>query len=276
MTPLVLYLQPLQLNLEVGYNDFKTEVSLYVGYGADGVNWTAAQSAELNRDVQEAYRWVLYPQTIPSEKIPHTWSFLIQTTTLTTEADTYNYQLPLDFGSFIGHFFYWPVNEGYLKPSRTSDGDILNLRQYHDTDGKPHKFAIRWKARANSSRQRQEVLFWPTPDDEYTLTYRYAVLTNALSTTNPYPLGGPRIGQLVMEACRAIGEHKKNGVRGDQWELFIEQMQSAILLDKGTLGNRTVGVMCDPDGYGYMKQTQRTPSYYFGPAADGTYTLETA
>ena len=82
-----------------------------------------------------------------------------------------------------------------------------------------------------------------TPDTAYNLGYEYAVLTNKLSKRNPYPLGGPRITQLMTEACKAVGEAKKNGKRGDQWNIFREQLTDAIAMDASTLTDRTVGVM---------------------------------
>lgn len=118
---------------------------------------------------------------------------------------------------------------------------------------------------------------WPTPDGVHTLTYKYAVLTDKLSQTNMYPLGGPRIGQLMIEACKAIGETKKNGARGEQWNLFASRLMSAIALDKGTNTSRTLGVMRGVGG-GYIPDYQRTPSYHFGPNesyGSSLYQLET-
>ena len=275
MIPLPLYLSPWQPNLLVHYNDFKRAAGLACGWGADDDLWTAAQSSELDRDVQEAYRWILYPQTIPGERIPHTWSWMEQTTTIVTTSGTYNYTFPQDFGSFVGKFMLWPSGSGYDPPYRTNDTEILLLRQHRTTTGRPERFAIRWLAQTQGSNQRQEVIFWPTPDATYTITYRYSILIGPLSTANPYPLGGPRTAQVLLEACRAIGEYKKNGARTDSWGVFITALQSAIMLDKGTNTTPTVGVMRGADyGYGRLQRRRTGPSYYAGPYADGSYVLE--
>jgi hypothetical protein len=275
MIPLPVYLSPWQLNLLAGYSDFKRATGLAVGWGTDETLWTSAQSSELDRDVQEAYRWCLYPQTIPGERIPHTWSFLEQTTTVVTTSGTYNYTLPSDYGSFVGRFMIWPSGSGYDPPYRTNDTQILMLRQDRTTTGRPECFATRWLQQTQGSNQRQEVIFWPTPDSAYTLTYRYAVLTGPISTTNPYPLGGPRMTQLLMEACRALGEYKKNGSRTDSWAVFVTNLVSAIQLDKGSNTSPTVGVMIGADhGYHHLQRRRTGPSYYAGPYADGSYVLE--
>ena len=278
MIPFPIYLTSIQDSLEVGFNDFRREIALYVGYGADSTQWTTDQTAELGRDVDEAERWVLYPDTIPGERVPHTWTFLEDTTTLTTASGTYQYTLPSNFGSFVDNQLYWPLNSGYAPVYRVSDTQILEKRQWADTTGKPLMFGLRWLPQTAGSRQRQELILWPTPDGTYTFTYKYAILRGKLSQANPFPPGGPRIGQLMIEACKAIGETKKNGSRGEQWALFISRLQSAIMLDKGTNTSRTLGVMRDPSGGSYGRDYQRTPSYYFGPDesyGSSLYQLET-
>lgn len=281
MIPLPAYLAQQTTNLVAGYTDFMLELAAFLGYGVEPGEWTSSQRAEMARDIQEAYRWCLYPKTIPNDKIPHVWSFLEQTTTLTTAADDYDYTLPADFGSFVGQYMFWPEGSGYDPPYRTNESDILFRRQHRSTTGRPQMFAIRWKSRTSGLSQRQEVLLFPEPDDAYTLTYTYAVLTGKLSTTNPYPLGGPRMAQLVMEACKAIGEAKKNGQRGDQWAIFLESLMSAIQMDSGTNTPRTVGVMRGAGlNLGSLQSKRPTTSYYYGPwvsannLVDGQYTLE--
>ena len=270
-------------SLIAGYDDFRASTALSCGWGYDSTNWTTAQAAELDRDVQEAYRWVLYPQTIPGERVPHTWSFMQQTTTLVTTASDYDFDLPTDFGSFVGQHMFWPSGSGYDPPYKTNETDILLRRQNRTTTGRPERFAIRWKPQTPGLLQRREVIFEPTPDSAYTLTYPYAVDPGKLSATNPYPLGGSRISQLMIEACKAIGETKKNGARGDQWNLFMAELHSAIQLDKGTNTTDTVGVMRPIGGHGYgvLQDKRPTTSYYYGPLTPSpetgspSYVLET-
>jgi hypothetical protein len=267
MVPLYPYLAHFQPNLLAGWSDFRSELAAWLGYGFDSSQWTADEILELNRHIQEAYRWILYPQTIPGEKTPHTWSWLEQTTTLTTTADDYDYTMPADYGSFVGHFLIWGSGVSYDPVWRTNDTDILLKRQFSEMDGRPQCFALRWAAQVAGSNQRQEIILYPTPDAEYTLIYKYAVLTGPLSETNPYPLGGPRMSQLMMEAVKAIGETKKNGQRGDQWNVFVMQMQSAIALDKGTNTTRTLGMMAGSPRHNYGPRTSGAASFYFGPDA---------
>ena len=170
---------------------------------------------------------------------------------------------------------YWGVGVTYQHPYRVSDSEILNLRAFNELTDRPQRFALRWAAQVAGANQRQEIIFWPTPSTTYTLTYKYSVLIGPLSTTNPYPLGGPRISQLMMEACKAIGELKKNGVRGDQWNVFVAALQAAVQLDKGTNTSPTMGMMRGSPDYSYERGTSGAAAYYFGPDSTGAYTLET-
>ena len=74
MIPFPLYFNAVQSNLELGFSDFRKAVAVYAGFGADSDDWTADQTVELGEDVNEAYRWILNPETIPGERSPHQWS----------------------------------------------------------------------------------------------------------------------------------------------------------------------------------------------------------
>lgn len=246
MTPLPIYLASQQPNLLVGFGEFLVEMASTVGYGVDPTLWSTAQAAELDRAVQESYRYVLYPSKIPGGAMPHTWSCLRQITTLTTVSGTVSYTLPADFGSLHGRFLTYPADTGFTPIMPTSAQKIRAMRQQSSQTGQPWLYALQWSAQTTGLSQRQSIMFYPTPDDAYVLTYEYAVLIGKLSYTNPYPLGGPRMSQLMIEACKAVGETKKNGFRGDQWGIFREALADAIALDASTNTERTVGMMIEP------------------------------
>lgn len=259
-----------------GYNDFLLLASEYLGYGNDPTLWTTEQRAELDRRVQEAYRYVCYPSTIPGERVSHVWTWLQQVTTLTTIASDYDYTMPSDFGSIQGRFTY-ASGTGYGPVAPTSEEIIRQLRAYESRTGRPEVFALRWRAQTSGMNQRQEVLFHPTPDGAYVLTYSYAVLVKRLTVKNPYPLGGPRISQLMVEAVKATGEAVKDGIRGAQWALFREELVSAVAMDRGTNVAPTVGKMKGAEGVGGFLPLVSSVSYYYGPDeayGSGLYQLE--
>lgn len=264
MIPILFNLPTQPSSLMTGYSDYRFEIAETLGYGPTEEYWTTDQIASIERSIQKAYRWCLYPQTIPGERVPHVWTFMEQTTTLATTASDYDYTLPADFGSFVGNYFKWGSGSGYDPPFRVSDTDILIQRSQSTLTGRPQKFALRWRAQSAGATQLQEVIFWPTPDAAYTLTYTYAILPGKLERVNPYPLGGPRIAELLLQACRALGELSKTGQRGDQWAVFMTALQSAIQMDKGTNTTPTVGVF-GPNASVSYRGTDGETTYYYGP-----------
>lgn len=226
-----------------GFTEFELEAAAFLGMGQDRTLWATEDEAELDRAIQEAYRSILYPSRLPGGGIPHVWSWLRQVTTLATVSGTDEYTLPADFGSMHSRYLTYSANTYWLPIERTSAHDLRERKQWSSQTSRPWLFALRWEAQTAGLNQRQRIIFYPTPDDAYTLSYEYAILIGKLSKINPFPLGGPRISQLMIEACKAIGEAKKNGARGDQWNIFKESLADAIALDASTLTERTVGKM---------------------------------
>lgn len=263
MVPLPVYLAHYVPNLLSGWSDFRRETALFAGWTTDPDNWTTDQTAEVNRNVQEAYRHILGA---------HQWTCLEQTTTLSLVASDYDYTLPNDFGSLVGQYMIWGSGQSYDPVFLVGQQDILMERSQSTRTGRPEKFAIRWAAQVAGASQRREAIFWPTPDTTYTLTYQYAVLTGYLSETNPYPVGGPRMTQLMFEACRAYGETIKNGARGDQWNVYMQELQAAVQMDKHTNTERTVGMMRGTDAVRLTRSLGEV-TYYYGPDASYGATL---
>lgn len=256
-----------------GYDDFVLAANEFLGYGDDSTLWTTQQVAELDRRVQDAYRYCLHPSTIPGERIPHVWSFLEQETTLTTVAGDYDYTLPAAFGSMSGDITF-AAGTGYGPIKQSSPQAIRTERQFSNRTGVPEHYAVRWVAQTSGLNQRQELLLYPTPDGAYVLTYCYVLQAPRLSKANPYPLGGPRMSQLMIEATKAVAEAAKNGAPGPQWGVFVGRMNDAIQMDKGTNFSPTVGFLRGADHRTVRGHLIGTVSYYFGPNAAGVYTLE--
>lgn len=250
MIPLPVYIASAQPNLLAGYDDFQLELARYLGSGSDSDLWTVQQVDEMDRAIQEAYRCVLDPSRIPGGGSPHVWSWKRQSTTLVTVSGTNTYTFPADFGSIHSREITYAADIGFITITPTSALDIRKRNQFSSTTAQPWLYATEWAPQVSGLSQRQRIILYPTPDAAYTLTYEYAVLIGELSKTNPYPLGGPRISQLMIEACKAVGMSKQDGSRSDIWNQFKETLGDAISMDAATNTERTVGPMRDPNrGY---------------------------
>ena len=227
--------------LSIGYPDLTAAVGGFLGYTHDSTKWSTAQTSEINGYVQSGVRQFYYPPAVEGVAAGHDWAFLQPTTTLVTTADDADQDLPDDFGRLLGDFLFEP--DQHVRPIvQVSVGRILAMRQYSDDSGIPEFAAIMHKTSDGTTGQRQQVMFAPTPDAAYTLTYHYEAFMSVLSAAAPYPLGGMKYAELLTESCLAVAEQRGDGERSVHWESFVRLLSSALLQDcKG--GARYFGQM---------------------------------
>lgn len=98
--------------------------------------------------------------------------------------------------------------------------------------GPPKFVAIRPKLlEPGVEGQRFEVLFYPVPDQAYTLEYRYNRIWVKLSTTNKYPAGAAYHGELILQSCLRMVEQRIHNKRGPHHELFLEMLAASQQID---------------------------------------------
>jgi len=235
-------------SLSLAWSDFKSEVGWYLGMGRGvSVAWTASQLSEISGIVQSGIRRVYYPPAMSSQTVGYEWSWLRPTSTLAISvAGGYDYDLPDDFGRLIGELNY-PASE-YRNPiSVIAVGKLLALRVNSDlTSGAPRYAATRYKTSTGSAGQKQEILFWPTPDASWTLLYEYEAYNGALSTSYPYPLGGMQLSELYLESCLAVAESRINDEIGQHAQQFNALLIDAIARDRKR-GAQLYGQMGKPE-----------------------------
>jgi hypothetical protein len=240
--------------LSIGFADLQQEVGWFLGYGRTSGNWSASQEAEIDIYVQSGVRRVYYPpaiQGVTADMIGYEWSWLRPTTTLAITSGTSDYDLPDDLGRVMSAFYY-PAAE-YLPPiQQVSIGRILALRAASDLTGKPYYFATRFLAEDRTSGSRQEVLFFPEPDDSWVLSYEYEAYSGQLSDSYPYPLGGMKLSELFIESCLAVAESRTEEVSGIHTQQFQLLLVDAIQRDKKS----------GTTNFGQMGDTTETPTEF--------------
>jgi hypothetical protein len=172
----------------------------------------------------------------------HYWSFLRPTKDIVTEADESTYDLPAGFDGIDDSKLTWPENEGYCAPVPIVPwSDIRRLRSVDERTGRPELAAIiaaEFDATAGSKRQ---IVFFPTPDDEYTLSAVMRLRWTMLDESNPYPIGGEILAEAITEACLASGERLIDGAPGVHAEAFQAALEAAIWQDKDATSPATLG-----------------------------------
>jgi len=212
------------------YLDLKKAVAYYLGYGRDETIWTADQTLDIEEAVQNGYRMFMNPPILVEGKPAHRWRFTKIFTTLTLAEDDDDYDLPDDFGSLHVPFTYDPGESGN-NIAIVNEGRIRQLGQGGEVTGAPSYAATRVKEFDGSGSTRWEAIFWPIPDGEYTLTYGYNMLLNALSDANPFPAGGAAHSATIRAACLAAAELDQNDERGPHYQDFLTNLRTSIAND---------------------------------------------
>jgi hypothetical protein len=178
--------------------------------------------------------------------------------------------MPDDFGRVIGDL-HFEASVYAQSITVVSEHRILTLLQRDTTTNRPRHAALRFKAAAGTVGQRQEIVFWPKPNDDYTLTYRYEAFVGKLvPATTQYPLGGMKYSEVIVESCLAVAEQRANDERGIHWEAFTRLLKTAVQQDRKA-GARYFGAMSQ----GETVQADARCRRLQGSSYDITYKSET-
>lgn len=222
--------------LSVSLADLQDAVGDYMGYALP-YPFTASgprAQAQCDRFIKMGLRWFYFPRLAPGEPIAHQWSFLVpnigpSNPIVVLQPNISTYDLPDDFGSFVGELTYQPTDSTFLTLKRVGIGEIQrDVQQTFGLTGKPTKFATYPKKTDGALGQRQQVTFALIPDGVYTLSGRYSVSPNALSATNPYPYGGAEHGETLLTACLAAAESRGQD-EGEQMGHYQTEFKELLL-----------------------------------------------
>jgi hypothetical protein len=233
--------------LSIGYTDLANEIGGFLGYGFDYTAYDVGDLALVDSVLQSGVRQFYYPPADAGMDTSFEWSFLNPVGTVSVVADTTDYDLPDDFGRMNGRFFFNGTDELGSIPI-VSYGSLLARRSAGDITARPMVAAMRWKASAGGDGQRHEVVFHPTPDSEYTLSYQYVAYSGKLSVSAPYPLGGMEHAETLIASCLAVADSRINSRREVQWESFMRNLASSVARDRkggaqnfGQMGRSDIG-----------------------------------
>lgn len=198
------------------YDDVSQFLGTYGSSGASGQDLTDAKNV-----VNAGYRRFLSA---------YDWSFLRKFDKFTTTDGVWEYELPEDFGQFIGepHF---SSNDTYRYLLRRDYGQILEMKALSDTTSYPEYFAIRAGEYEPDIGQRQIIGIFPKPDTAYTLLYFYSVFPAKLEATTDVPIGPLDVMELIRAFCLAEAERFKDEKIGTQEAMVQILLRDAVRKD---------------------------------------------
>lgn len=159
------------------------------------------------------------------------WTFRRKYETLTTETGKFVYELPEDFGGLRTPFIFDNAS-GYPAPKEASEAHLMELRSFGEHNSYPYNFSFRTGRYDPQTGQRSEVLFWPTPDSEYTLYYSYHTMPPMMVNDTDVPLCGAEMAECLKQFCLAAAEREQDEASGVQNEAMNSLLQRAIQMDK--------------------------------------------
>lgn len=212
----------------VTYNTLRDIVGLAMGLNADPTAWTVAQADTVNSIIASGLRKFYWPPT-PEDKLPHEWSFLRKSATLTLSAGDYDYDLPSDIVSVTG----FPVVADYGRIDPVGADVILAMQARRPVSGTPVYWATRARANDSTVGTRYEMLVYPTPREGKTLSYWYVCEPPMIDESNQYPLGGVVHGETIQAAVLASMENIKGDYAGVHTQSFQERLAASIRIDQG-------------------------------------------
>lgn len=219
-------------SLALQYTDLFNEVKRFLGYGGATATLTEAQTEEVDAYVQAGVRQFYYPPAINGVDPTHEWSFMRPVGQVTTTTCSSTVLLPVGFGRLVGNVeFETSLHLPAAVPC--PEGLLMERISSREQSGPPRLVATRRRTAFGENGQLCELLLWPTPDAEYLLTFRQESDGGKLSSAErPFPLGGARHSELVLESCLAIAEQRANDETGLHTAKFQAMLASAIVQDR--------------------------------------------
>jgi len=87
-------------------SQLRKEVQRYFGFTSTYASLNTSQRCWVDSAITRGLRQFYYPEPLINENYSHSWSFLMPTVVMQTEANADRYTLPLDFGGIEGDLQY--------------------------------------------------------------------------------------------------------------------------------------------------------------------------
>jgi hypothetical protein len=152
------------------------------------------------------------------------------------------YRLPSNFGGIHGTELTFDESDDYYPGVTLVDEFFVRrLRQQAEASGRPTHAAVRPVESDQSVKQKFELVVYPDVSTVYTLQYATNAYPEELSTSNPYPLGGPQHSEVIKACALAEAEkHERDGFMN--WQSEARRLTvAAIKADARLLAAKSLG-----------------------------------
>jgi hypothetical protein len=222
-------------NLAMLKSELESELGDTLGFGMGELGgdpkWNDRDAIRIRRAAKSGLRAFYF--------CGHVWSFMRLQKALTLVEGATVLRLPEDFGGFAGDARVLIAQASDGLGVRTLDlegiGTVnMALQLNIDLTGLPGRVAQRPEKTTQAGQmQRDELVFAPIADQDYTVTVTYQVTPDyAVNDLTPYVYGGVEHHETVMALCRAAAEVNNDDRIGPQSAVAQQALQRSIKLDR--------------------------------------------
>lgn len=227
--------------LSLALTELQGDVGFFLGFGrglgtSGDPTWTTQQQASVTSCMKSGLRQFYFPPPVAGETSSYDWSFTKPIGTLILPLNAQSITLPDDFGGIDGQITVQGSNVA-LNPWPLSIMNEGTLRQYYaltpTRTGRPLAAAVvPLKQTTVASGQRFQLNIFPIADQAYTLLFPYYISPDALTTGNPFPLGGLQHAETVREACLMAAENFLDDAAQIHHQKFMERLAASVNMDR--------------------------------------------
>ncbi len=217
--------------LTAAFNDLQGDLGFFLGFGRGPAfgepAWDARAQASITRCVKGGLRDFYF--------CGHAWSFLQPVKTFTLPSGQQFLPLPDDCGGVEGRITFTTTAGRQWRPIDFGGiGAVYEAYARLPTQtGWPELCCIEAiKGTTINRGNRMHLHFWPIPDQDYTIQFRYYISPDYLSGAFPYAYGGPQHAETLLSACKAVAERDLDDMaQGPQQMNFQARLAISMELD---------------------------------------------
>jgi hypothetical protein len=192
-------------DLKLTFSDIYTKVSEFLGTGSSP---TGAKLTKAKNLTYRGYRRFLFPKFVRTGRA-HTWSFLRQDGTLSTEAGKYEYPLPEHF-----EWFWYPPqfskNSNYPQIKPVTMQQLLQLRSSHTSNSYPQFWSLGTMPFDVSVGTRYKLVIHPPANQVELIHFGYVIEPDKPTADAEYFIGSAADSECILECALAEAESQED------------------------------------------------------------------
>jgi len=219
--------------LTLTFDDVANDVAQMLGMARTRATRATAENTEVDGYVNKGYRQFITPPWADAGLPPHVWTFIKLDTTVTMTADTETTDCPDDFGFLLTDALHYTDSDTAPFHSikvRSRDYILAHYEDDDDYSEDPAYVCLRPKAFTTATGQRFELRWYPVTDTAHVVSFPYAAIPNATSSTS-YMQGGALHSETLRLSCRAIADAESNDELGREWARFLTALRASFAVD---------------------------------------------